>query len=398
MMFTITDQDGITYNIANASDAFSGLNAEERGQLEYAKQTALEAFQSAYQKQPKKEDSLSVPEILLSDSMEPNFIDAAIDQTSMEFQPVICYGMVKRLRDEIEQRYPVDWLLRTWVAEQDEYLSFCQRTFEYGIKFLALHELFHMWHGHLKWQTNYYIAEKKQICKGNGMALYAQYKPIVYSINYDNPDEVNRYRSIGKIVIDYHLSQQALEADADRSAISSLTNTIIADITGKDVTTANESAKIDFSALLASIATVNYIFHHNARKQYSFKTLPDDLLKLDHPTPAVRYYMEQSHIKEIIRRQIKDDSIRRTAFDAILAIDEHENEICNRDGEQNPFYATAYCNIGQEMVMNCRMRYNLIYLTLKQFADCKLEKTYPAKDICIDKEAIRYNDFGEKLQ
>lgn len=385
MKITITDQDNITYDIADSSKELSCLGSEERMALDHAKQLSSGAYQSAYQELHRKGDNLEIPDLLVSDSPEFNFIAANINKTNEYLQPVICYGLVGQLQEEIIRRYP------------DESNAIQNSAFEYGIKFLALHELFHLWHGHNRWETNYYFVGEDQIKQGDGRALYLQYKPLVFSLNDNDKELIRKNEEKFLLVANYHRSHQALEADADRAAIKLLINDILNGLAGKNIQEKKAYVGLCCTGLITAVLTVNNIFHHNRHRKYTFASLPRDMAEIDHPIPAIRFYMVQNVIFTAVEKQIKDRVIRQIAIDRMAKVIEDEYKICERAGEKYPFFALAYCNIGQRHVLNLRMRYNQILPTLQQCANCRLEKAYSACDFKIQTEDIRYSDSGEIL-
>ena len=397
LKYSITDQDNISYTIVDSSQELMGLGPEERIQLDSAKQFAAEIYQSAYETFHRKGDNLIIPEVLLSDSKERNFIVSKIDESRDEYHPVICFGLVKQLHEHMVKRYAVEDTQLLRVLGQEDIYKLQKRAFEYGIKFLALHELFHLWHGHDLWETNYYFSGSDTIVQGNGRALYLQYKPLVFSLSDSNKMQIKQNEDKFLLVAHYHLSHQSLEADADRSAIEFLVNEIVSCAAGKNIQEKKAYIDWQFRSLIAAILTVNNIFHHNERKQYSFVSLPKDMAEIDHPTPAIRFFLEQYEIVSDIEKQIKDCVVRQIATDGISKMIDFESDICKRDGEKYPFFATAYCNVGQSEVLNIRMRYNQILPSLKQYSACRLNKAYPPCDFKIRKEDILYSDSGEKL-
>lgn len=366
-------------------------------QLDYAKQLTVEIYQSAYQKIHRRGDNIKIPGVLLSDSPERNFIATNINETVEELQPVICHGLVKQLREEIARRYPAESTQLSEIVGQQIISELQKGAFEYGIQFLALHELFHLWHGHDLWETNFYFDARGKIVPGNGRELYSQYKPFVFSLNDSEKEQIRQNKDKFLIVAHYHLSHQALEADADRSAIVFLVDQIANGYAGKSIQEKKAYMELQFTSLSAALLTVNNIFHHNERRSYSFASLPKDMSEIDHPTPAIRFFLEQNQIRTDIEKKIRDRVIRQIAIDGMTKMIEHENDICKQDGEVYPFFATAYCNIGQNKVLSLRMRYNQILPSLQQYADCRLDKIYPASDFNIRKEDIRYSDSGEIL-
>ena len=401
MKYVFTDEDKITYTVADTVSELENVDEKEIDLLRCAISVVEEICNAAVIKLSQKGKSLPVPKIEISDSEEQNFLvkGSKHEKGYMYYELIICKGLLCGLDQAITSKYTDDDLDQMGVLPQVERESIRRGVFQYAIRSLALHELVHLWHSHVVWESNYYCMDwNGNPIKGNGRELYFQFKPIVDSIHDNERDLLQQHKEKFLIVMHYNVSHQALEADADRSAASFLTNTIIETMKQMPVHEREGYCTREIALLIAGICVSDYVFSNNSRRKYNFQTLFRDIAEIDHPTPAIRFFMERFQIERLVRKRIKDRQIR----DAVV---EESNNIINgieenyarKSGLRNVFYDYAFCPNAQKSIVKIKMRYNCIYQTLKEFSLSELEKPYENGELQVFQDYVLFDDMGTRL-
>ena len=390
-MYRIQDQEGIIYNVADTIDAFSQCNEDDFQLLA----DAIEIIRGSYQKAAEMYSCGLQVKILVSDSNEKQFLVTVLPDSTMT-GIIVCVGLLRAVRDCILMKYS-DAILEKLFPD-DEKNDIRAKIYNYAVKFLALHELFHIWHGHDYWATHFYYTDPSAPLKGNGRKLYQECKPLVYRLSDNDRQAIEANRDKFIIVLQYNITQQAMEADADRTALGHLANSVVNEMKALPIGERNTFAIRELSLLEAGLCIAAYIFSNNDRREYSFESIPKDIAEIDHPTPAIRFFMGDRQIRTVIRMRIKDSKIRNAVFQKIeVAVEDVEREYAQEHSLSYAFFDLAYCENSQKSARTIMQRYNNMWETLKEAAESDLEPKYSEELLKPNPEYILFDALGNKL-
>jgi len=388
-MYRIQDQDGIIYNVSATIDDLSQCNENDCRLLA----DAIETIRESYQKVAEKYSCDQQVKIMVSDSNEKQFL---IPSNSTTPGIIICVGLLQAVCGCAVMKY-TDAILEKLFPDDDKN-DIRATIYNYAIKFLALHELFHIWHGHDYWATHFYYSDSPLPLKGNGRELYQKYKPLVYGLADNDRQAIEANRDKFIIVLQYNITQQAMEADADRTALGFLANSVMNEMKALPVGERYTFAIREMSLLEAGLYIATYIFSNNDRRKYSFQSIPRDRTEIDHPTPAIRFFMGDRQIHTVIKMRIKDSKTRNAVFQKIEeAVKDIERKHAQEHGLSHAFFDLAYCENAQKSARTIMQRFNNMRDTLIEVAKCELEPKYSEELLKPNPEYILFDALGNKL-
>lgn len=244
----------------------------------------------------------------------------------------------------------------------------------YFWRFVVLHELYHIWHNHLLWESIFLICENDFLFENN---CNLQLVP--------NPEEI-----LNNIV------QQTLEYDADISAMCSLINLLIYDVETKRIENKSEFIKQNLAEMMAALSTMFCLLdgYYGAK----FEKL-NSLCNEEHPIPSIRlFYLEETA-----------DAMLWQYFDNENEIFELESEwqkmVCDIEADfkgkvemGQVFYFTAYTEKAQEHLKTIKEKFNEIHNTLSKVCLSSISEKLDESYIEYSPVSIWFTDEGVGLK
>ena len=250
----------------------------------------------------------------------------------------------------------------------------------YFIRFTVLHELFHLWHGHLDYLSNL----------GAGTSLGEK---------RDESDQGEKlFHQLGNGVyfeaITLNALKQSFEYDADISAANMLFNLLCQQY---DM---NSPEAINFRKetllLFAGILSMFFLFtEKNADENVTFATKV--LMKDTHPVPSIRYYYCEAVLAaKLFDRLGFDQTIEFSNLLAPIVFDLFADENEPQPFQSNPLL-TAYTYKAQDHFLTLKKVFAQIYDALLPFVKSNIIDK-PFEDFLqLHGDAIRFDKDGNDL-
>ncbi len=325
------------------------------------------------------------PALLFSDSEEVN-AEAHYGRKTI----LIHWGLIAQSARLIESRYTDD------VIERYGLLSgLSRKTIHSGIRvylwrFIVLHELYHLWHGHAAWHQKYKYDNAGVITKKSALSELEVHSESAKSTAASNilSDEEKQYR----------LTQQAFEHDADSCAVSMLIHLLLRDCHFRKL---EGEARFDYlskeTALMMGALTTAFCLFDGAAGA-KFEKL-NGLEYRTHPLPSIRMVNAEEIADGCLADYIADYETRS----------ELENEwnkiVCDvqadHDGEVDMgyvFYYTAYTEKAQRHISKLKERIVEVQETLKPFIVSNNCEMLEPEDYEFDPAYVWFDETGVSLR
>ena len=305
---------------------------------------------------------------------------------------VVCAGLIFRTIELINQRYTKEVLERYGLLKgySPEKVRSCLRVYTW--RYVVLHELYHIWNGHSAWKSRYKFDK-------NGKIIQRLIEEIEDSII---PHESERVTDCVKARIpqeelpEHQMTQQALEIDADSSAVCMLINLLMYDIKSKGVSNTEEYIKYHMALIMGALATAFCLFDDNAGANFCKLS---QLSTFDHPLPSIRMAYAEEIADACLHEYTSDENHLRELES------EWQKIVCDvepdHDGEVDMgqvFYFTAYTEAAQRHLCKLKHRITDMYDSMKPFqlANCadKLEED----DMEFMPEFVWFTNDGRSLR
>lgn len=251
----------------------------------------------------------------------------------------------------------------------------------YSWRFIALHELYHIWRGHLTWECMYeYDRNGVIVCKEE--ATKAKHLKAKQELRLTFDEKTISEKEKQRLI-----TSQALELDADASAESMLVNLLMREIEEETLRgyEIDKIERIKENAVTIMAACSNAFCVFDGEKGAQFEKLRDkELIYTDHPIPAIRSFYAEEIISSMLFRYVSNETIQE--------IEDLWLRLCfdNEDGECNQcwhytFDSPAYTLPAQQHLNFLKRRLTEMYDTLKQYST----GNYPDK---LQAEVLIYNE------
>lgn len=315
------------------------------------------------------------PELYISDSKEIN---------AMAYQGksiIIFSGLILRAMDFIEQKYTPALLKKYKVFQNIPHKKILSGLRVYFWRYVVLHELYHIWDKHSLWKKLYHFNEsgelKQLIQIPPGMDLSHYYAQLT-----DNSFETEQILSVSnvsdKLIQQSNLTQQALELDADSSAVCMIINLMMRDIAAGRVSEQDKLSYIqtELGIIMGALATAFSIFDGN--KGAKFERL-SELEKETHPLPSIRMAYAEEIADACLNKYYPDmDELRQLESEWQTVIWDIEADFRGQVDMGHAFYLPAYTEKAQKHLCKLKHRLTDMHDTMKplvlaNFAD-KLEE------------------------
>ena len=250
----------------------------------------------------------------------------------------------------------------------------------YFIRFTVLHELFHLWHGHLDFLSNLGAGtslEEKRDESEHGEKIFYQLGNGVYC----NEISLNALK-------------QSFEYDADISAANMLFNLMCQqyDMNSREAINFRKETLLMFTGILSMFSL---FAEKNADEKVTFAT--KDLMKDTHPVPSIRYYYcEDVLAAKLFDRLGFDQTIEFSNILAPIVFDLFADENEPQPFQSNPLL-TAYTYKAQDHFLTLKKVFAQIYDALLPFVKSNIIDK-PSEDFLqLHGDAIRFDKDGNHL-
>ena len=250
----------------------------------------------------------------------------------------------------------------------------------YCIRFTVLHELFHIWHGHLDFLSNLgagtSLGEKRDESE-QGEKLFHQLGNGVYFE-----------------AISLNALKQSFEYDADISATNMLFNLMCQqyDMNSPEVIDFRKETLLMFAGILSMFSL---FAEKNADEKVTFAT--KDLMKDTHPVPSIRYYYcEDVLAAKLFDRLGFDQTIEFSILLAPIVFDLFADA-----KEPQPFQSnllmTAYTYKAQDHFLTLKKVFAQVYDALLPFVNSNIIDKPSEEFLRLHHDAVRFDKDGNYL-
>ena len=326
------------------------------------------------------------PELCLSNSMEVN---AYADHSNKRI--VVNKGLILYAQTLI-QRYKNVTLEEYHILEGQNEISVQSGIRVHLWRFVILHELYHLWNGHSQWKAQYRVNENGKIVLRTKQLHSSISTSLIIS-------EANNLRkTTKKALIESNITSQALELDADASAVCMLINLLFFDMKNRKIENRfkKDYIKVHVAFIMAGIASAFCLFGRNSGAKFE---LLDTLDYSTHPIPAIRFIYAEEIADACLDEHIKDGEELAYVESEWLKI------VCDVEADYNGtvdmgqvFFYPAYTEIAQKHLCKSKRRLNDMHDTLQEFA---LGNTAPKLDedtLVYDSNRVWFDKKGRSLR
>ena len=305
---------------------------------------------------------------------------------------VVCSGLIFRTIELINQRYTKEVLERYGLLKgySPEKVRSCLRVYTW--RYVVLHELYHIWNGHSAWKSRYKFDKNGKIIQ----RLIEEIEDSIIPYESERVTDCVKARVPQEELPEYQMTQQALEIDADSSAVCMLINLLMYDIKSKGVSNTEEYIKYHMALIMGALATAFCLFDDNAGANFCKLS---QLSTFDHPLPSIRMVYAEEIADACLHEYTRDENHLRELES------EWQKMVCDvepdHDGEVDMgqvFYFTAYTEAAQRHLCKLKHRITDMYDSMKPFqlANCadKLEED----DMEFMPEFVWFTNDGRSLR
>lgn len=335
------------------------------------------------------------PELYLSDSNECNAV-ARQGKTIIIFA-----GLILHQADYIEQKYTPE-VLEKYTAFQDvPHERILSGLRVYFWRYVVLHELYHIWNRHSLWKIIYEFNEfgkliqKIQIPTGTDLTnihlrlLENSFETEQVQRTSTPNDEIKKQKK---------LTQQALELDADSSAICMIINMMMRDMIARGVSEDKKESYIrnEIGLIVAALATAFSLFDGSAGAKFeSLANLEDE----EHPLPSIRMF----YAEEIAHGCLCNYYSDRTELKILES--EWQKVICDVEADFNGqvdmgqvFYYTAYTEKAQKHLCKLKHRMTDMHDTMKPLVLANFSEKLEEQDMDFSPLSVWFAEDGKCLK
>lgn len=296
---------------------------------------------------------------------------------------VVTTELIFQAADLLKKRYTLDLMNKYGILRDlshSEILS-CMRV--YFWRYVVLHELYHIWNGHYMWKQSYVVDPKGKV------VLRASNGNIHVFSESENAD-INR--RIVHMTTQDNLTQQALELDADSSAIAMLIHLLMRDAEVRRISDKKRYVKNQLAAIFGAVATAFCLFDGNSGAK--FESL-NKLMDTTHPLPAIRMFYAEETANEVLCHYFqKADDLTEVEHEWQKIVCDIEPECNGKIDMGQVFYFTAYTEKAQRHLLAIKQRMRDIFDTLSPFVLGNHADKLNEDEITYFPEAVAFTDDG----
>ena len=335
------------------------------------------------------------PSLYISDSKECNAI-------AYQGKTIIIFaGLIFQQADYIEQKYTPELLKRYEVFQNIPYEKALSGLRVYFWRYVLLHELYHIWNQHSLWKKIYGFDESgKLVTKIQipvGTELITKFIQLL-----ENSFEIEHVLTIAKPYnsneIQEKLTQQALELDADSSAVCMLVNMMMRDMVARGILEDKKKEYIrnEIALIVAAIATAFSLFDGNAGAK--FECL-GNLENRTHPLPSIRMFYAEEIAHGCLSTYFSD-------WDDLSVLEsEWQKVICDVEADFNGqvdmgqvFYYTAYTEKAQNHLCKLKHRMTDMHDTMKPLVLANFSEKLAEEDMEFLPVSVWFTEDGKCIR
>lgn len=305
---------------------------------------------------------------------------------------IVYTGLIQEAARLIELRYTDKVLQKHNVLN-----GLSTRTVQSGIRvylwrYVILHELYHLWHGHGAWKAKYRFDEN-----GNLGSV-----PLLINAEVDSEkarrNESRTKKMLSRQQIQDNLTAQALEHDADSCAVSMLINLLLRNADAKQLTGEERKKYVsqEITLIMGALTTAFCLFDGNAGAKFDEL---NDLCSTSHPLPAIRMVHAEEIADGVLYRFYPDFEERMKMEDDWRKI------VCDVEADYDGtvdmgrvFYYTAHTEKAQKHLSEIKRRITEIQDTLESFSVSNNADKLDPEDIEYLPESVWFDDAGNSLR
>lgn len=328
------------------------------------------------------------PDLLFSDSNEVNAFALG------DGRILITDGLISHAARLIEQRYTPDVLSRYQICQDYSHKEVLSHLRVYLWRFVILHELYHIWDGHAKWKQRYKFDIAGKLTAIPLQTLDARESSISFESEMVNIS----IGELGKYLETYqrNITQQALEFDADSSAVCMMVNLLMRDAKARQVADLKKYVRYHIGLIMGALATAFCLFDGNAGAKF------ESLQYLDsqtHPIPAIRMvYAEEIadgalswYFKNFLERM----DIESEWLSFVVDAEPDHNGVIDIG---QVFYFPAYTEKAQRHICKIKRRLTDMHDTLSTFVLGNLAEKLADEDISFLPISVWFTEDGRSLR
>lgn len=335
------------------------------------------------------------PELYISDSKERNAI-AYQGKTIIIFS-----GLIIQQADYIEKKYTPELLQKYKVFQNIPHEKTLSGLRVYFWRYVILHELYHIWNKHSLWKKIYEfnevgkLVQKIQIPAGTDLTN-------VFLQLIENSFESEQVSAITKAPNESEkqkkLTQQALELDADSSAICMIINMMMRDMAARGISEYKKEAYIrdEIGLIVAALATAFSLFDGNAGAK--FESLAN-LENRTHPLPSIRMFYAEEIAHGCLSYYFSD-------WEELRVLEsEWQKVICDVEADFNGqvdmgqvFYYTAYTEKAQKHLCKLKHRMTDMHDTMEPLVLANYSEKLEEHDMEFTPESVWFSEDGKCIK
>ena len=305
---------------------------------------------------------------------------------------IVCSELIFSAIELINQRYTKEVLERYGLLKDysPEKVRSCLRVYIW--RYVVLHELYHIWNGHSAWKSKYKFDKNGKIVE----RIVEGIEDTIIPFESERAADCVKARVPREELAEYKITQQALEIDADSSAVCMLVNLLMYDIKSKGVSDSEEYIKYHMALIMGALATAFCLFDNNAGANFSKLS---QLSIWDHPLPSIRMV----YAEEIADACLHEYSSEETQLRELES--EWQKMVCDVEPDHNGevdmgqvFYFTAYTEAAQRHLCRLKHRITDMYDSLQPFQLANSADKLDENDMEFMPEFVWFADDGRSLR
>lgn len=335
------------------------------------------------------------PELFISDS---NLVNAfAVKGKSI----VICSGLIFQHANLIEQKYTPQLLKKYNVFQgiPHEYVLSGLRV--YFWRYVILHELYHIWNKHSLWKKIYEFNEAGKIVQRiqipTGMDLTKFFLQTLEN-SFETEHVLTNSKSTNNIEIQKKLTQQAIELDADSSAICMIINMLMRDLSARVISEDDKTTYIrnEIGFILAALAAAFSLFDGNAGAKFEKLSNLEDRT---HPLPSIRMFYAEEIADGCLSHYFPD-------WNELAEIEsEWQKIVCDVEADHigqvdmgQVFYYTAYTEKAQKHLCKLKQRMTDMHDTIMPLVLANYSEKMDEEDIAFSEDFVWFDENGKSTK
>lgn len=324
-----------------------------------------------------------MPDLLVTDSEEVNA--CAIGNKYI----IIHSGLIFKATEFIEQRYSEKLLKKYGILTNHTTDEVKSGIRVYLWRYVILHELYHIWNGHALWNSMYYFDATGNIKQKSAA------DDIVNIVLAEQ--SISSQKTVPKLKRQDYITSQAMEIDADSSAVCMLVNLLMYDADSQKVLDRANYIKDEMALIMGALSTAYCLFDNNSGAK--FEMLKSDLELMEHPIPSIRMLYAEEIADGVLNQYIPESN------DLLEAEIEWKKIVCDVEPEfkgqvdmGQVFYYTGYTEKAQRHLCMLKHRLNDMYDTLKPLALANTAPKMEEDEMCFIPESVWFDEDGRSLK